>query len=320
MDENNLNIDKDKKTQSPPIFEKLKFRNFLIWALISIIIVILILPGDTDTTTQLQEYEVSVVLEYSILLIMAVWIFWKFAFLRIDFGRFIGFLPRGFKFRSVIAITIPFILLSTGLGLITLVLLKDVFIQLLDSIEQSLATQADLQILSPFLVFLKVVIMAPIFEELFFRGVLLHRWSEKWNITKAMILLSVIFALLHPQDILGSFIFSIVLCVIYVNTKTLLIPIFIHGANNLFAFMMRFASSPATDELVITSEEVISSLFTGLVLLAIAIPWIIYILKRNWPKEGFTLPYYSNINLGSSSHNHKNTANGKHESPNTRYM
>jgi len=77
-----------------------------------------------------------------------------------------------------------------------------------------------------------LLIAAPVMEELLFRGFLLHRFTTKWNVQSGVMVSSLIFGLLH-SDILGSFIFSILMCVIYMRTRSIWWPIIFHGINNL---------------------------------------------------------------------------------------
>jgi uncharacterized protein len=70
-------------------------------------------------------------------------------------------------------------------------------------------------------------------EEWLFRGVLLHLWARHFGVRFAVLATSVLFAALHA-DVLGSFIFGIVMAALYVRTGTLLVPIVAHLAFNVF--------------------------------------------------------------------------------------
>lgn len=70
-------------------------------------------------------------------------------------------------------------------------------------------------------------------EEWLFRGVLLHLWARRFGVRFAVLATSVLFAALHA-DVLGSFIFGIVMAALYVRTRTLLVPITAHLAFNVF--------------------------------------------------------------------------------------
>lgn len=133
--------------------------------------------------------------------------------------------------------------------------------------------------------FLSVVVLAPLWEEITFRGIILNRWTEKWSTTRAILLSSFLFALFHPLDIIGAFIFSIILSIQYLNTKNLLIAIVGHSFYNLVLFILFVSGSLAgwgekPLEIPSTSETVLF----GSICIAISLPILAYWLKKNWPK------------------------------------
>ena len=68
-------------------------------------------------------------------------------------------------------------------------------------------------------------------EEWLFRGVLLHLWARRFGVRFAVLATSVLFAAMHA-DVIGSFVFGIVMAALYVRTGTLLVPIVAHLAFN----------------------------------------------------------------------------------------
>jgi membrane protease YdiL (CAAX protease family) len=84
--------------------------------------------------------------------------------------------------------------------------------------------------------FVSLVILAPILEELAFRGVLLHRWSQKWGMTSAILISSLLFGVAHP-DVIGAFAFGVAMSIIYLKTQTLIVPILCHAFTNIIAIL-----------------------------------------------------------------------------------
>lgn len=84
--------------------------------------------------------------------------------------------------------------------------------------------------------FISLVILAPIIEEIAFRGVLLHRWADKWNLTIAVLGSSLVFGVMHPDSV-GAAAFGIAMCVIYLKTQTLIVPIVCHALNNFVSWV-----------------------------------------------------------------------------------
>jgi membrane protease YdiL (CAAX protease family) len=68
-------------------------------------------------------------------------------------------------------------------------------------------------------------------EELVFRGVLLHLWAERLGVRSAVIATSVLFGAGHA-DVIGAFVFGVVMAALYVRTGTLTLPIVAHFAGN----------------------------------------------------------------------------------------
>lgn len=94
---------------------------------------------------------------------------------------------------------------------------------------------------------IKTVIFAPVFEEILFRKILLKELflRNKINIYWAVLLVAIIFTGIHLQYIipvfrssvlLTTFVFSILISILYLKTKNILLVIFVHGLNNLFSF------------------------------------------------------------------------------------
>jgi membrane protease YdiL (CAAX protease family) len=89
-------------------------------------------------------------------------------------------------------------------------------------------------------VILSTVILAPVCEEMLFRGLILEYIKQKRGVTTAVILSALIFGLVHvpilPQMV-GAFIMGIMMGYVYVLTGSLLSVIIIHAANNGLAYL-----------------------------------------------------------------------------------
>mgnify|MGYP006281052633 FL=1 len=82
------------------------------------------------------------------------------------------------------------------------------------------------------LVIFNVVILAPIFEELFFRGYIYRLWKRHMGVTKALVLSSLIFAAVHFMALLHLFVIAIVLAKIYDYYENIWPSIIAHGVMN----------------------------------------------------------------------------------------
>ncbi|WP_410981647.1 CPBP family intramembrane glutamic endopeptidase [Bacillus cereus] len=127
--------------------------------------------------------------------------------------------------------------------------------------------------------FIIIVLVAPIIGEFVFRGFLFQRFAAKWGTGKAMVIVALLFGCLHI-DFLGAVMFSIVLSIVYMRTKSLLMPISIHMLNNTIVLIT---------SLILSKEEMISfadfstytPFFTGLVIFIIGLNLVLIFLYMN---------------------------------------
>jgi membrane protease YdiL (CAAX protease family) len=144
------------------------------------------------------------------------------------------------------------------------------------------------------LILFTVFIVAPVTEEFIFRGVLLHRWTAKWGITPALLISALLFGLLHA-NIIGLFVFGLMMALLYLKTRTLIVPIICHALNNLVAVGLELASqNSGTTERIDVLTELRTYWWVGLVYIVLSAPWLITFIYNNWPKQSFCLPYFTN--------------------------
>ena len=149
----------------------------------------------------------------------------------------------------------------------------------------------DNHILANMVNYLTIVLVAPVLEEFFARGILLTRWTVKWGIPRAIFASSAVFALLHT-NFLGAFCFACAMAILYIRTKSLFIPISLHILNNLTAWIMESLTmdidSSISYETIAGFQE---SWSIGLIALVISVPCVILFWKRHIPKTDWRVPY-----------------------------
>jgi hypothetical protein len=134
--------------------------------------------------------------------------------------------------------------------------------------------------------FIRVVFIAPIVGEFVFRGFLLQRFAAKWGTSIAMVVVALLFACLHV-DFLGAVVFSIVLSIVYIRTKSLLMPIAIHMLNNALVLSSSF---------LVSREKIMSfadfsnytTFFPGLIIFMTGLNLVLIFLfvnRKYWSKE-----------------------------------
>lgn len=83
------------------------------------------------------------------------------------------------------------------------------------------------------------IIFAPIMEELVFRGVLFNRLKIRTGIIPAMLISSFLFAIGHDfGGIISAFLFGICMCILYLKTDNILVPMSVHFINNVVATVL----------------------------------------------------------------------------------
>jgi membrane protease YdiL (CAAX protease family) len=132
---------------------------------------------------------------------------------------------------------------------------------------------------------LVAVVAAPVIEELFFRGILLHRWARRWGTGPAVVASSVLFAVLHGEWI-GHFLFGVAMCALYLRTRTLWLPILAHAASN---FIIALTTLPDALKHVTAKRYTIEALrgdwLLGLVSLVAGAVLFAWYLGRWWSAD-----------------------------------
>lgn len=87
---------------------------------------------------------------------------------------------------------------------------------------------------------LMLVVMAPFFEELLCRGVVLGALRTKYGVVRAWLLSSLFFGLLHvqPMPALNACIIGLILGFLYLATDSIWAPMLLHAVNNGAAYLL----------------------------------------------------------------------------------
>ena len=98
--------------------------------------------------------------------------------------------------------------------------------------------------------FVTAVILAPVLEELIFRGIVLEGFLRNYSPIKAILWTNLLFGLAHmnPWQFLGAFLMGIFISWVYYKTRNLALPVFIHFINNLASYMfLYFTNKPVME-------------------------------------------------------------------------
>jgi membrane protease YdiL (CAAX protease family) len=97
---------------------------------------------------------------------------------------------------------------------------------------------------------LTTVVLAPVLEEMLFRGVVLESLRPRTGAVKAILISAAIFGLVHvnPPQVVNAFVMGVVMGYIYILTESLFSVIVIHAANNGLAYLLKeITGNGATD-------------------------------------------------------------------------
>lgn len=137
--------------------------------------------------------------------------------------------------------------------------------------ESDTLIQAEQNLNSSFIyLILSVCIIAPIIEEVIFRGILLNGMLKRYNPSTAIIISSLLFALIHGnlhQEI-NAFLLALIIGCIYYKTHSLYLTIYCHFFNNTASFILFIPSAIG------------GVAFNILISCLISIPILIYLKKH----------------------------------------
>jgi uncharacterized protein len=233
----------------------------------------------------------------------AGWFLWRLRSIETDLPSFFGKLPKRMRWGRMFGLTIATLLMSIG----TFLLLASLWYSISpDSVRYLLdrmarlktamrATDSVLPDLSRVLLFILTIVVAPMCEELVFRGILLQRWATKWNPPIALILTSLLFGALHV-NIVGIGLLGLVAGLLYYQTKSLWAPIALHAINNTVASLSLLPTGKAIESgsPEALEQAIAQGWITGLFCIVVSLPWLLRFLIKNWPRKDAPTPYQAN--------------------------
>lgn len=213
--------------------------------------------------------------------------------------QLLGPRPRRYHWGLALGLVIPLICFSLGSGLLSYALLyqaaPDWTLEQAESLLDLGQNTSQWPQLYRGLEAIALLLVAPVAEEFLFRGVLLHRWAEKWGVLPALLLSSFLFGLGHANPI-GLTVVGLVWALLYLQSGSLWGPILAHLLNNAAVYAFSLWGTPAAEPL--SGPELAQLLAEewprGAALVAISGPLLAYYLYRCFPRAGARLPYGQN--------------------------
>ncbi|MBU3161496.1 CPBP family intramembrane metalloprotease [Clostridium frigoris] len=135
--------------------------------------------------------------------------------------------------------------------------------------------------ISPIILILSIAVIAPIYEEVIFRGILLKGMANKMDPNLALIISAFIFALVHmniPQGI-NAFLLGLIIGAIYLSSNSIYLCIFAHFINNSVGITLSGSLQLLSGKYSMMTHGIL--FLVGITILIFAYRW--YTLKK--PEE-----------------------------------
>lgn len=165
-------------------------------------------------------------------------------------------IPKGVVI-PVILLGVISIQLSLTIPISSLIPMSDEFAELF---KQSIGNPSNI------FAFTTIVILAPVLEELIFRGVILRGLLKRYSPVTAIIVSSILFGAVHlnPWQFISASILGMFIGWVYYRTQSISLAIIIHGFNNLTATVIEIIGFDQTNyeithlrELILTDTKYI---------------------------------------------------------------
>ena len=223
---------------------------------------------------------------------MVTWVLWATRRSGVGIRRLIGRVPVGYNWLPALGILPVAMLFSLGSAVVieyVVSLFAPGHIEWLMGIK--MIPDAESGPLYMAIWCLAIVVIAPTVEETLFRSMLINRWGTKWRLSTAVIASSLFFGVIHLTFWVGPAMLGLVLAVMYIRSRTLIVPIAVHAANNFMAVALGLLAESGTETEDQAAEGVLAEPLTGAALMAVTLPILIWYLRRNWPARDAAIPY-----------------------------
>lgn len=128
------------------------------------------------------------------------------------------------------------------------------------------------------LLLVSLCIVAPITEEILFRGILV-KLLDRYGSVFTILMSSLAFSIVHfnPSGMIATFILGVIMCILRLGTESIFSSIMFHMTNNFFALMIIIFENDYT----ISSEIFMSlTIFLALMFLALMTIFLLFFSKR----------------------------------------
>jgi len=169
--------------------------------------------------------------------VIVLWLWWQGHRKRLSLPGLLGQPPR--VARPLIALLAGpfFALMSLSAQFLIALVVRDLLPQVPSGIREDTPALLPWANFSGMVVaVVMLVIVGPVLEEILYRGILLNHWKSRLGVRAAVVLSTILFALVHEQ-VLWAICFGFLLSFVYLRTGSLWISIGVHSLNNTVALV-----------------------------------------------------------------------------------
>lgn len=234
---------------------------------------------------------------YGALLGWIVWVCWNSG---ISLRGLVGRLPGGRDWLTALGLLAVTMIFSIGSWEIFAYGLALAAPGVLEFLIEAVESMPDPPLVYLVAMAVVAVVIAPVIEEVLFRGILLNRWATKWSVGTAVFATSIAFGFLHANPV-GITVVGLVAAVLYLKTRSLLIPIAFHAANNLIATILDFTAGPLEPmDVAAVIQEIRDAGLSGVGIVLVTLPVLVWYLRRHWPEREAGIPYEAPANIAEN--------------------
>lgn len=279
-------------------FLQLKVRSLLLrFVLLTIVVGIGIGLIQGISGLKINDQLMTPILYILVFGLLCLWVLADFNRLGINLNYVIGRLPNNQRWLPLVGLVLMMLVFSISAYLVSFYLLSlaaPSFVErVLRGVASSPTPRSSAPLLYNLLNAIVLVVAAPLAEEFLFRGIILQRWAGKWGIRSALVVSSLLFGLGHA-NVVGLSVVGLILGVLYIKTRTLIVPIACHALNNSVVVVLSLAPSSKTVSATKMLEQLHSGWLFGLVLMVLSLPVLVRFLSQNWPRKDAAIPYSIN--------------------------
>ena len=282
-------------------FKSLKFRDLMLrFIILSLITSFVLFFLQANVGFKLNQQD-SVIIIYIIqFVLLCLWTVKDFGRLKAKAKYVVGDLQQNYNWLRLTWLVPLIIIFSISCSIILFYLLSlaapSFLEQLLRSVADTPSVDNSNSFVSNLLVIVTFCLVAPVTEEFLFRGIILQRWATKWGICTGLISSSLLFGFVHPNPI-GLSLAGMIWGVLYIKTRSLVVPIAFHALNNIVAVLPQLLPADSSNsKSTLTMQNLQSFWWIGVVMMVFSLPLLLRFIWKNWPNKNTVIPYLNNAN------------------------